>query len=298
MTSLPHTSDPAAIPRLLRMVRNTTTPGSVTAQHLRSNGFNPIEGPRLVGLLRAIKFLDKDNHPTKHWKEYHSSRSAQKVLAAAVRAAYEPLFTALTEAAARNDEEVAGAVRKLTKFNEPHIHQTVSSFRTLCSAAGIGPTLPTTTTNSMLAPRRVRADVLREVAGLAGISAAEFAAAQQAVDNDLLRSAHVAAWNGYVALALMRMAKDDFQALRNARPNWTVSSVEDVAMRIPGSALIDLLVDLELVHADDEFALRQLQQRRNDCAHPTTFAPTILQAKAYVDDVLSRSVVLSQQPIG
>jgi hypothetical protein len=297
MSSLPHTSDPAAIPRLLRLVQNTTTPGQVTAQHLRSNGFNPAEGPHLVGFLRAIKFVDKDSHPTKHWKEYRNSKSATKVLATAVRVAYEPLFTAFNEPGRRSDDEIAVAVRQFTRFNETHVEQTVSSFRALCTVAGLEQPVTDTGPSDPAWTRRPRPVVLREVAALSAMSSAEFVTAHQSLEQSLLRPAHVAAWNGYIALALMRMANDDFDALRKVRPKWAVTSVEDLAMRTPGRTLIDLLVELELVDADQEFALAELQQRRNDCAHPTSFAPTLAQTRAYLDDILDRALVLARHKI-
>jgi hypothetical protein len=297
MTSLPHTSDPAAIPRLLRLVRNTNTPGQVTPQHLKSNGFNPLEGPHLVGFLRAIKFVDKGSHPTKRWKEYRNGQSAEKVLAAAVRVAYEPLFTAFTEPGRRSDDEIAVAVRQVTQFNETHVEQTVSSFRALCTVAGLEQSNPEAGPTDPVVASRPRSAVLRDVAALSAMSSAEFVSAHEALEQNLLRPAHVAAWNGYVALALMRMANDDFEALRRARPKWTVTSIEDLAMRTPGRTLIDLLVELQLVDGDQEFALAELQQRRNDCAHPTSFAPTMEETRAYLDDILDRGLALAQRPI-
>ncbi|MCW2800501.1 MAG: hypothetical protein JWQ70_1973 [Aeromicrobium sp.] len=297
MSSLPHTRDPAAIPRLLRLVQNTTTPGVVSPEHLRSNGFNRVEGPRLVAFLRAIRFVDKDNHPTKHWKEYRSDQAAAKVLTSAVRIAYEPLFTAFNEPARRSDDEIAVAVRQFTSFNETHVAQTVSSFRALCLAAGLQHSAAKAVSSDESSPRRSRYDILREVAALSEVSSAEFSTAHLALEYKLMRPAHVAAWNGYVALALMRMANDDFHALRRIRPKWDVTSIEDVAMRTPGRTLIDLLVELRIVGADQEFALAALLQRRNDCAHPTSFEPTIEQTADYLDDILDRGLALAQQPI-
>ena len=297
MSSLPHTSDPEAIPRLLRLVQNTTTPGRVTAQHLRSNGFTEVEGPHLVGLLRAIDFVDEDSHPTKHWKEYRNRQAAAEVLTTAVRAAYRPLFTALREPARRSDDEIAVAIRQVTRFNETHVEQTVSSFRALCAIAGIEQSSAKDGSPDRAFARRPRSQVLHEVAALSAMSSAEFGTAHHALEQKLLRPAHVAAWNGYVALALMRMANDDFEALRRVRPNWAVTSVEDLAMRTPGRTLIDLLVELSLVDADQEFALAELLQRRNDCAHPTSFVPTRAQTADYLDDILDRGLALAQRPI-
>jgi hypothetical protein len=295
MSSLPHISDPAAIPRVLRLVRNTSTPKRVTAQHLRANGFNTVDGPHLVGLLRAIKFVDRDNHPTKHWKEYRSTQAATKVLANVVRDAYGPLFAAFTEPTRRTDDEIAVAVRQFTSFNETHVEQTVSSFRVLCQIAGLQHPLPKPSPPESLPSRRPRSDVLREVAVLSAMSSSEFGTAHKALEQNLLRPAHVAAWNGYVALAIMRLADNDFDDLRKARPKWTGSSVEELAMRTPGRALIDLLVEFYLVDADQEFALAELLQRRNDCAHPTSFEPTIEQTTAYLDEILTRALALAKR---
>jgi hypothetical protein len=296
MPNLPYVSDPEAIPRVLRLVRNTTMPGHVTPQHLRSNGFNAADGSRLVTFLRAINFIDQKSQPTKQWRQYRSGSTPTKVLGIAIRDAYAPLFEAFIEPARRSDDEIAVAVRQFTRFSETHVEQTVSSFRSLCAAAGYenavisaeGPPIPA---------RRSRATVLREAAGLSVMSSAEFETAHRALDQKLFRPAHVAAWNGFVALALMRMAADDFVALRRARPKWSVTSAEDLAMRIPGRALIDLLVELGFLEKEQEFALADLQQRRNECAHPTSFEPTAAQTAAYFDEILARGWALAQRRI-
>lgn len=292
MGSLPHCRDVESIPRVLRLVQNTTVPSRVTAQHLRSNGFSEVDAPQLVGVLRGLKFVDQAGRPTEVWRQYRSA-PGRDVLVSAVRGAYAPLFDAFDDLPSRSDEQLADAVRELTNFNDGHVRETVQCFRAFWAAAASSP-VPVVDAKQA---KRTRPTMMREVANLSAISATEFMAAHLALHHRLFRAAHVSAWNGYVAQALICMASDDFRALRAIRPKWDELSIPDVAMRTAGRTLIDLLVELELIGVEQEFGLAELMQRRNDCAHPSGVNPTLEEAQFYLDEVGKAALQLAKLPI-
>jgi hypothetical protein len=283
MSSLPHTVDPAAVPRLLRLVQNTTTPGRVTVDHLRSNGFGVAEAPHHIGLLRALGFIDKQGRPTTRWTIYSDRSVASAELTKALHDSFAPVFSAFDDVARQPDEAISEVVSAATAYGPVHVRQTVETFRALCASTLPGPELAPA---GLPRERRV---VLREQAALAALGNSEFESAQRCVDSGLSRPAHVAAWSGYVAFALMRLSNDDFIAVRRVRPAWKGATAEDLAARTPGRQVIDLLAALDLIAPAEEFELAELLQRRNDCAHPVRFEPSLDDASAYVDELLTRS---------
>ena len=293
MGSLPHCRDAAGIPRVLRLVQNTTVPSRVTTQHLRSNGFSEVHAPQLVGVLRGMKFIDQGGQPTEWWRQFRNGEPGGRVLETAVRGAYAPLFEALGEPTTHTDDQLAAAIRSRTSFNEGHVREAVQCFRAFCAAAESDPPATLEATSEA----KVRPTMVREVANLSAISATELVAAQGALHHRLFRAAHVSAWNGYVAQALMCMASDDFRALRSVRPKWDELSIPDVAMRTAGRTLIDLLVELKLIGGDQEFRLAELMQRRNDCAHPTAFNPSYEETRNYLDEISEAALELARLPI-
>ncbi len=170
----------------------------------------------------------------------------------------------------------------------------VATFRELCRAAGLGRASHARTVQTTVpAAVPVRSAILREVADLLTVGHADLDDAHACLAAGLHRAAHVAAWNGLSAVALIRITADEFSALRAVRPDWNVSTVAEVARRTRGRVLIDLLVEMGLVDPYDEFSIAALLERRDRCARPTPYRPTAEQTSDYLDQVVARTGELS-----
>lgn len=278
MTGMPHTTEPSSIPLVLRTIRTAPTPNRVSGQHLEANGLGKGEGPHMVGLLRAMGFIDAGGTPTRLWHEYQETDGSQRLLAEALRVAYAPLFQAFEAPETVRPGTLGGVVREVTGYSQHHADKTVESFRVLCERADFSrrrvadPTPPTP---------RIQFTIQSRITGLARLDEG-LQEARECVDHGLNRPAHVSAWNGYVALALTFLAAEDFGAIRVIRPSWKVTSVEDLSMKTPGAELLKMLSELDLIAGDMADLLPLLLQSRNDCAHPTSFRPTAAEADDYV----------------
>ena len=126
--------------------------------------------------------------------------------------------------------------------------------------------------------------------------------ARVCIEHGLYRPSYVSAWNGFVALALCLLSANDFAAVHGVRPLWKGNTVEDLARKTPGADLLSMLDQLELCTNRRKALLVLLLQNRNDCAHPTPFRPSAVEAGEYVSAVQYAGFKLihraSQHPIG
>lgn len=281
MTGMPHTTAPSSIPQVLRTIRRAPTPGRVTGPHLEANGLVKGEGQHMVGLLRAMGFLNAAGVPTSIWHDYRKTDGSERLLAEALRAAYAPLFQQFESPEKVPPRKLAALVRDVTGYSHHHADKTVESFLILCSRADFS---RRRVAEPQPASGPIQFTIGSRMAGLARLEE-ELHEARACADHGLHRPAFVAAWNGYVALALTFLAADGFAAVRSVRPSWKLTSVEDLAMKTPGAELLRILSELDLTNGEMGDLLPLYLQRRNDCAHPTSFRPTATETHAYVLDV-------------
>lgn len=279
MTGMPHTTEPASVPRLLKVARTASVPSRVTTGFLENNGFDHDEAPHLIGLLRAIGMVDKDAVPTTRWRQHRVPSASGPVIARAVRDNYKPIFRLLPTAQSADMTRLAEIVRGETSYAEPHVRQTVDTFMALCAEADFStdPDGPTTA----LAVPSVGPPAM---SGLVSLTRS-LIEALHCVEHGLYRPAHVSAWNGLIATVLSMLAADGFSAVHELRPAWKVGNTDDLARRMSGAMHLDWMFQLGLCTDDERDSLDDLLRRRNDCAHPSDFEPTRDEALTYVTDV-------------
>ncbi|QEO15815.1 hypothetical protein FLP10_16345 [Agromyces intestinalis] len=108
------------------------------------------------------------------------------------------------------------------------------------------------------------------------------------VEYGLYRPAHVATWAGFVDFVhewtwdASRLAK-----LKSVRPNWTLNDAGDLH-EITDYALIEGLKFAGLITKTTMKALHGLLNKRNECAHPEDYTPTVNDTLGYIDELMKR----------
>jgi hypothetical protein len=281
MAGMPHTTVPSSIPLALRTIQKANAPGKVTGLHLEANGLAKGEGPHMVGLLRAMGFVNAAGAPTQMWHDYRETHGSKRLLAEALRVAYGPLFQSIDEPEKAPPGTLGLIVQEVTGYSPHHVDKTVESFQIMCERADFS-------RRRVADPKPpgslIRFTIKTRISALACLEEG-LREARACVEHGLHRPAYVSAWNGYVALALTFLAAEDFAAVRAIRPSWKVSSIEDLSMKTTGAELLRMLSELDLTTGDMADLLPLHLQSRNDCAHPTSFRPTATEADDYVLDV-------------
>lgn len=112
--------------------------------------------------------------------------------------------------------------------------------------------------------------------------------ATRCVEFGLLRSAHVMAWAALMDSLQEKLTADELKALRQIRPNWKASNLEDLREYVPESQMLDAAKELGLLSKNQAKALHGLLNKRNECAHPSGYEPGLNDTLGYVSEILSR----------
>jgi hypothetical protein len=109
----------------------------------------------------------------------------------------------------------------------------------------------------------------------------------RAVEVQLFRAAHVLAWAGFVDFLHHYVASDGLEGLGAARPKWTVTAPEDLREH----------ADFQVIEAGKDAgfygktmmkALHGLLNKRNECAHPSTYFPSFNETLGYLSEMFQR----------
>jgi hypothetical protein len=112
--------------------------------------------------------------------------------------------------------------------------------------------------------------------------------ALRCAENELYRAAHVMAWAACMDYIEEKLAADGLVKLRAERPNWPGKNIHEMAEYIAEHQLVEVLKPLGLATKNEMQGFLGLLRRRNECAHPTGYLPTLNQTLGYIDEVLQR----------
>jgi hypothetical protein len=134
MGEFTYTTVPGKIKELLEKIRSVGVPPKATAQWLKSIGFTSSNDTSLLSVLKFIEFCDQAGTPSDSWKRFRGSDHAH-VLANSIRGGYRDLFDIYDDAYQRSDTELTSFFTTRSNAGRQAIAKTVSTFRSLCSAA-------------------------------------------------------------------------------------------------------------------------------------------------------------------
>jgi len=127
-------------------------------------------------------------------------------------------------------------------------------------------------------------------AQLSGLSLAQdelFREALRAVESNLFRAAHVLGWAGFVDYFHNFLIPAHSAELAGVQPKWSVGAPEDLREQ----------ADFQVIEAAKSGgvygktvmkALHGLLNKRNECAHPSTYFPDLNQTLGYISELFAR----------
>lgn len=155
--TVPLTTSAASIPRFLDHIRDAGVPDKVTNPYLRSVGFKSSNDSALIGVFKALGFVDASGSPTQTWKSYRDATKGKAVLGGAIKKCYEGLFKIYSDAHRKDDEAIANWIRSNTTLGGVTVDRAVRTFKALCAGADFNSTAPvvdTTPEQSAPAPEQ------------------------------------------------------------------------------------------------------------------------------------------------
>lgn len=128
----------------------------------------------------------------------------------------------------------------------------------------------------------------KELKGLSLLQDELFRQALRCIENNLFRAAHVMAWAGFMDFIEEKLALDGFKKLRSIRSKWKFNTIEDLREEIPEYQLIEVSKDLGLCTRNETKSILGLLNKRNECAHPSSYFPSLNESLGYVSELIQR----------
>jgi len=117
------------------------------------------------------------------------------------------------------------------------------------------------------------------------------------VENQLLKAAHVLAWAAVVDYLENIVISKYIAEIKTRRPKWSIVSIEDLREQVPEHQLITFCGEVKLFTKTETKAFLGLLNRRNECAHPSNYFPSLNETLGFVSELLNRILTLQQKPL-
>jgi hypothetical protein len=124
-----------SLAKFLEEIRTAGVPERVTFEFLKTLGFKSSNDRPIIGVLKAIGFLDANGTPTESYRSFRDPDLGPKVLARALRSAYADLYLANTKAHDLPLEKLKGIIATKTSKGTVVVKLIASTFKTLAKAA-------------------------------------------------------------------------------------------------------------------------------------------------------------------
>jgi hypothetical protein len=127
-------------------IQGAKAPERFTIKFLKDMDFASSNDRLYIGVLKGLGFLDENGTPTDRYFSFLDHSQSRKVLADAIRAAYDELFTLNRNAQKLSVDDVKGKFKSLTQGqkSENVVTWMANTFKVLCDLADwSAPAIPT-----------------------------------------------------------------------------------------------------------------------------------------------------------
>ena len=116
------------------------------------------------------------------------------------------------------------------------------------------------------------------------------------IENELYRAAHVLSWAGFIDFYEEKISAKQFKKLHAAYPAWSkFKTIEDLRENIAEYQLIESGKTVGLLTKSEMKAFHGLLNKRNECAHPSNYFPSLNDSLGYVSELIQRTANLQKR---
>lgn len=120
---------------ILSEIQQAPVPQKFTVEFLKTLGFTSSNDRSILGVLKALGFLDQAGVPTERYRRYRNKADAPYVLASAVREAYSDLFLARENAETLPNDRIKGILATKVDKGDAVLDKMAMTFRALVGLA-------------------------------------------------------------------------------------------------------------------------------------------------------------------
>jgi hypothetical protein len=121
-----------------------------------------------------------------------------------------------------------------------------------------------------------------------------FRMALRCCEEELYRAAHVMAWAGFMDFLEEKLSSDGFKKVNEYYPNWKICSIEELREKVTEHQIIEAGNKIGLYGKNQKKALFGLLNKRNECAHPSSFYPGLNETLGYISEIFQRIKLLKE----
>jgi peptidoglycan hydrolase-like protein with peptidoglycan-binding domain len=124
---------------ILTKLRGAARPEKFTYDLLKKMGFTASNDRAILRILKELGFLNENGNPTEKYDLLKDGTSWKYVLAQQIRELYSELYGIDTNIHNAPDEEIEGAISRVTGSSSELVKRSVSTFKTLAGLANFEP---------------------------------------------------------------------------------------------------------------------------------------------------------------
>lgn len=133
--SLPYMMSNNKIEPILEQIRKAAEPTKFTYNFLKNLGFKSTNDRAIIPLLKALGFILDNGSPTEYYKDLRDETIWEKVLGRQIKELYSDLYTINTEIHESSDDEMKGAISRVTGKDAKMVGRMFNTFKTLIKLA-------------------------------------------------------------------------------------------------------------------------------------------------------------------
>lgn len=135
MTDYPYMVSNNKISMIFDKIYTAAVPNKFTNEFLKKMGFASSNDRAFTNLLKKLNFVSSDGTPTVIYSDLKDKNIAKTTIANQVRELYSELFTINTNINNASDDEIKGAIARVTGKEEKDVKRIFATFKTLCDYA-------------------------------------------------------------------------------------------------------------------------------------------------------------------
>ncbi len=123
------------ISQILDKIKRAAEPPKFTHSFLKKLGFASTNDRAVIPLLKKLEFLNDDSTPTEKYKDLRDSTRFRYALGEQVKVLYADLYAINTTIHEASEEEIKGAISRVTGKDETSVGRYYATYKTLTDIA-------------------------------------------------------------------------------------------------------------------------------------------------------------------
>ncbi len=123
------------ISQILDKIKKAAEPSKFTHAFLKQLGFASTNDRAIIPLLKKLEFLNDDSTPTEKYKDLRDATRFRYALGEQIKVLYSDLYAINTKIHEANEDEIKGAISRVTGKDETAVGRYYATYKTLTDIA-------------------------------------------------------------------------------------------------------------------------------------------------------------------